>query len=155
MNAHKTDPTQRWAFPHPLPLTPLDPPFLHISSETLCVQHWVEHPHPHLYLHSSFLFPVYVLLFSFTALFSKLGCTNTSEGYWEIALKWFIIWLTFTTCMHFCASMCKSERSQERGEVGSEACKFLVLISQLALNQGSKVGLEQQLWQDKHLFLRW
>lgn len=32
------------------------------------------------------------------------------------------------------------------GEVGEvEACKFLVLISQLALNQGSKVSLAQQL----------
>lgn len=97
----------------------------------------------------------FVFLFSFTALFSKLGCRNTSEGYWEIAIKWFIIWLTFTTCMHFCACECMCKREERRAGKGAEACKFLVLISQLALNQGSKVGLAQQLWQDKHLFLCW
>lgn len=84
------------------------------------------------------------VLFWFAALFTELNCT---EGYWGIALKWFIIWLTFTRCMPF---LCLWERGAEKE---LKACKFHVLISKLALNQRSKVNLMQQLWQDKHLFL--
>lgn len=78
---------------------------------------------------------------------------SRSECTQRVALNWFTVWLTFATCMAFCTRecMCNSER---RAESSQRACKFLVLISQLALNQRSKVGLAQHLWQDKHLFLR-
>lgn len=68
---------------------------------------------------------------------------SRSECTQRVALNWFTVWLTFATCMAFCTR-----------ESSQRACKFLVLISQLALNQRSKVGLAQHLWQDKHLFLR-
>lgn len=145
MNACKTDPTQWWALLHPLPFIPLDLLFLHITPET-CVRVCVS---SHLIM-SDLWFPVYFLS-SFIAFYLQ----HSNEGYWEIAPKWFIIWLTFTTCIHFCACECvyKTGGSEWRGR--QRRANFLVLISQLALNQGSKVGLAQHLWQDKHLFLCW
>lgn len=146
-NAHETDPTQLWQFPHLLPLTPLDLPFLHIMppNSVLLLHCWIKS--------SISLSFSSVFLLSFTTHLGKLDCRTPVSQYWEIAVKWFI-WLTFTTCMLFCASECVCKR-ELKSRMGVEACKFLVLISQLALNQGSKVGLAQQLWQDKHLFLCW
>lgn len=99
-----------------------------------------------------FCFAVDVSLFSFIALFNKLGCRTPVIGYSEIAVKWFISWLTFTTCMNFCECTCICKRAGPGAGRGRRPANFLFLISELALNQGSKVGLAQQLWQDKHLF---
>lgn len=101
---------------------------------------------------SFFCFAVDVSLFSFIALFNKLGCRTPVKGSSEIAVKWFISWLTFTTCMNFCECTCICKRAEPGAGRGRRPANFLFLISELALNQGSKVGLAQQLWQDKHLF---
>lgn len=134
---------------------PQDPPDLILL--------WImpQSPSPSFGVFSSFHFK---LLFLFPLSFTALILQHIPvKGTGEIALKWFIIWLTFATCVRFCACECMRKRgegsTERRGGTGdgwgAEACKFLVLISQLALNQGSKVGLAQHLWQDKHLFLCW
>lgn len=142
VNAREKDPTQRQTSPFPLSPSLLNLPPLH---DSVC-------PYPLFFKFSFFCFAVDVFLFSFIALFNKLGCRTPVIGYSEIAVKWFISWLTFTTCMNFCECTCICKRAEPGAGRGRRRANFLFLISELALNQGSKVGLAQQLWQDKHLF---
>lgn len=76
VNARETDPTQRWAFPPPLPLTPLHPPFLHITPETpnsaVCVQCWVKQP------------PYIPPAFSFLSLLIYRSLQKAAEHQWRI-----------------------------------------------------------------------
>lgn len=140
MHARKT--------PHSGKLLPFRSPPPHFSIFPLCTIRSV-------LIHSFFFFfcfAVDVSLFSFIALFNKLGCRTPVKGSSEIAVKWFISWLTFTTCMNFCECTCICKRAEPGAGRGRRPANFLFLISELALNQGSKVGLAQQLWQDKHLF---